>query len=46
MTIEPTKTDKKNSPYPFMPLTRKVTWEKNERSLKLYRAYLAMLHLT
>ena len=46
MTIEPTKTDKKNSPYPFMPLTRKVTWEKNVRSLKLYRAYLAMLHLT
>ena len=29
MTIEPTKTDKKISPYPFMPPTRKVTWEKN-----------------
>ena len=40
MTIEPTKTDKKNSPYPLMPPTRKVTWEKNVRSLKLYRAYL------
>ena len=46
MTINPTKTDKKNSPYAFMPSTRKVTWEKNKRSLKLYRAYLAMLHLT
>ena len=46
MTIKPTKTDKKNSPYPFMPPTRKVTREKNKRSLKLYRAYLAMLHLT
>ena len=46
MTIEPTKTDKKISPYPFMPPTRKVTWEKNVRSLKLYRAYLAMLNLT
>ena len=46
MTIEPTKRNKKISPYPFMPPTRKVTWEKNVRSLKLYRAYLAMLHLT
>ena len=46
MTIEPTKTDKKISRYPFMPPTRKVTWEKNVRSLKLYRAYLAMLDLT
>ena len=36
MTIEPTKRDKKISPYPLMPLTRKVTWEKNVRSLKLY----------
>ena len=46
MTIEPTKRNKKISPYPFMPPTRKVTWEKNVRSLKLYRAYLAMLNLT
>ena len=46
MTIEPTKTDKKISPYPFMPPTQKVTWEKTVRSLKLYRAYLAMLNLT
>ena len=45
MTIEPTKTNKKISPYPFMPPTRKVTWEKNVRSLKLYRAYLAMPNL-
>ena len=37
---------KKTSPYPFMPPTRKVTWEKNVHSLKLYRAYLAMLNLT
>ena len=46
MTIEQTKTHKKISPYPFMPPTRKVTWEKNVHSLKLYRAYLAMLNLT
>ena len=46
MTIEPTKTDKKISPYPFMPPTRKVTWETNVRSVKHYRAYLAMLNLT
>ena len=46
MTIEPTKTDKKISPYPFMPPTQKVTSETNVRSLKLYRAYLAMLNLT
>ena len=39
MTIEPTKTDK-ISQHPFLPPTRKVTWEKNLRSLKLYRAYL------
>ena len=46
MTIEPTKTDKKISLYPLMPPTRKVTWEKKVRSLKLYHAYLAMLNLT
>ena len=46
MTIEPTKTDKKISPYPFMPPTRKVTWKKNVRSVKFYRAYLAMVNLT
>ena len=46
MTIEPTKTDKKISAHPFMPPTQNVTWEKNVRSLKLYRAYLAMLNLT
>ena len=46
MTIEPTKTNKKISRYPLMPPTRKVTWEKNVRSLKIYRAYLAMLSLT
>ena len=46
MTIDPTKTDKKISPHPFMPPTRKVTWEKNVHSLKLYRAYLALLNLT
>ena len=36
MTIEPTKRNKKISPYLFMPPTRKVNWEKNLRSLKLY----------
>ena len=36
MTIEPTKTDKNISLYQLMPPTRKVTWEKNVRSLKLY----------
>ena len=36
MTIKPTKRNKKISPYPFMHPTRKVTWEKNVRSLKLY----------
>ena len=46
MTIEPTKTNKKISRYPLMPPTRKVTWEKNVRSLKIYRAYLAMLSST
>ena len=40
MTIEPTKTDKKISLYQLMPPTRKVTWEKNVRSLKIYRAHL------
>ena len=39
-------TNKKIYPYPFMPPTRKVTWEHNVRSLKLYRAYLAMPNLT
>ena len=47
MTIKPTKTDlKKTSPYPFMRPTQSMTWEKNLRSLRLYRAYIALLNLT
>ena len=45
MTIEPTKTDlKKTFPYPFIPSIQSMTFEKNLRSLKLYRAYIALLN--
>jgi len=36
----------KKTPYPFMPPTQSMTWEKNLRSLKLYRAYIALFNLT